>query len=35
VASVKDTVTKVQMTFGGFGIGVSVSAPPAGETVSP
>jgi hypothetical protein len=35
VASVKDTVTKVQMTFGDFGIGVSVSAPPADETVSP
>jgi hypothetical protein len=35
VESVEDTVTKVQMTFGDFGIGVSVSAPPAGETVSP
>jgi hypothetical protein len=35
VESVEGTVTKVQMTFGDFGIGVSVSAPPAGETVSP
>ena len=35
VGSVENTVTKVQMTFGDFGIGVSVSAPPAGETVSP
>jgi hypothetical protein len=35
VESVEGTVTKVQMTFGDFGIGVSVSAPPADETVSP
>jgi hypothetical protein len=35
VESVENTVTKVQMTFGDFGIGVSVSAPPADETVSP
>jgi len=28
-------VTKVQMTFGDFGIRVSVSAPPADQTVSP
>jgi hypothetical protein len=35
VESVENTVTKVQMTFGDFGIAVSVSAPPADETVSP
>ena len=35
VESVENTVTKVQMTFGDFGIHVSVSAPPADETVSP
>jgi DNA-directed RNA polymerase specialized sigma24 family protein len=34
-AYLRRTVAKVQMTFGDFGIGVSVSAPPAGETVSP
>jgi hypothetical protein len=35
VESVENTVSKVQMTFGDFGIHVSVSAPPADETVSP
>jgi hypothetical protein len=35
VESVENTVTKVQMTFGDFGIRVSVSAPPADQTVSP
>jgi hypothetical protein len=35
VESVENTVTKVQMTFGDFGVHVSVSPPPADETVSP
>ena len=35
VESVENTVTKVQMTFGDFGVHVSVSAPPTAETVSP
>jgi hypothetical protein len=35
VESVEATVSKVRMTFGDFGIRVSVSALPADETVSP
>ncbi len=33
--AVGDTVRKVQMTFGDFGLPVSVSAPSASETFAP
>ena len=33
--AVGNTVRRVQMTFGDFGLPVSVSAPPAGETFAP